>query len=413
MRPAGGAALRLLGASSSRFTCATTVAAVLLAQPWPQRSTADTAVARLSVVLARIPMNVLALVQSPDHVCYRYRIEAFAWALAERGLYLQAAPLAKGALRRIGRLRAARRADVVVLQRRLLPVWQLTLLRRYARRLIYDLDDALFQRDSFSRKGPQSSVRMARFWATVRAADAITVGNDYLRRVVCEFVEPQRVHVIPTCVEPRWYHVAEHSRVGAAARLVWIGQQSTLASLDCAAEHLAAAAERLPGLELRVICDRWVELPGLRVIPRRWSQATETAELADADIGVSWLPDDDWSRGKCGLKVLQYMAAGLPVVANPVGENRRMVIHGRTGLLASTPREWAEAIGCLAADPQLRRTMGAAGRRLVEEQYSVARWGPEFSEVVYRAAGGPEPWRSPKKAARGGESVEVTRPLRV
>ena len=361
-------------------------------------------------------MQVTALIQSPDHVCYRYRIEPFAWALAERGQYLQAVPLQRGMLARIGQLRAAGRADVVILQRKLLPIWQLTLLRRHARGLVYDLDDALFQRDSYTPKGPQSNVRMARFWATVYAADAIIVGNEFLKRRASAFTEPGRVHVIPTCIEPRWYHVAPHSRVGAAARLVWIGQQSTLASLERAAEHLAAATRdqaslgaqlrseptsgrdprfvgtpvpgRLPGLTLRLICDRSVRLPGVNVELRRWSSATEAAELAEGDIGVSWLPDDGWSRGKCGLKVLQYMAAGLPVVANPVGMNRRMIVHGQTGFLASTPQEWAEAIARLAADPQLRRTMGAAGRRLVEEQYSVAGWGPRFAEVIHRVACG-------------------------
>jgi glycosyltransferase involved in cell wall biosynthesis len=337
-------------------------------------------------------MKVTALIQSPDHVCYRYRIEPFAWDLAERGLYLESVPLRSGMLGRIGQLRAAGRADVVILQRKLLPIWQLTLLRRHARGLVYDLDDALFQRDSYTPKGPQSNVRMARFWATVYAADAVIVGHEYLQRRAAAFTEPDRAHVIPTCIEPRWYYLAAHSRIGAAVRLIWIGQQSTLASLKRAAEHLAATTRRvpgrLPGLTLRVICDRLVKLPGVNVELRRWSSATEAAELAEGDIGINWLPDDGWSRGKCGLKVLQYMAAGLPVVANPVGMNRRMVVHGQTGFLASTPQEWAEAIARLAADPQLRREMGAAGRRLVEQQYSVAGWGPRFAEVIHRVACG-------------------------
>ena len=333
-------------------------------------------------------MKVLALIQSPGHVCYRYRIEAFAWDLAERGLELESAPLRRGTLARIGQLRSAGRADVVILQRKLLPIWQFTLLRRHARRLIYDLDDALFRRDSYSPKRTESKVRMARFWATVYGADAVTVGNDYLKRFSSAFARPEQVRVIPTCVEPRRYHPASHRRVGSAARLVWIGQRSTLASLERARDRLAAAAGRLPGLALRVISDRSVRLPGVTVVPRRWSSATEAAELAEGDVGISWLPDDSWSRGKCGLKVLQYMAAGLPVVANPVGMNRRMVVHGENGLLASTAGEWAHAIARLAADPQLRQKMGAAGRRLVQQRYSVATWGPRFADVVHQVARG-------------------------
>ena len=333
-------------------------------------------------------MHVLALVSGTNHACYRYRIKAFAGPLAERGYRLKAVPLHRNSLRRALQFRAARRAEVVILQRKLLPLWQLWILRRSARRLLYDFDDALFQRDSYSSKGPTSWRRAARFRATTTAADAVTAGNDYLAEQAVACTGSDRVRVIPTCVEPARYPLARHHRTKTAVRLVWIGQRSTLSSLRSAESQLAAAAAELPGLELRVICHGGAELAGVRVVPRRWSSDTEAAELAEGDIGVNWLPDDAWSRGKCGLKVLQYMAAGLPVVANPVGMNRRMVIHGRTGFLASTEREWAAAISRLAADPQLRQQMGRAGRELVEQHFSVARWAPELAAVIASLAAG-------------------------
>jgi glycosyltransferase involved in cell wall biosynthesis len=338
--------------------------------------------------LWRTTMKVLALVDGLNHACYRYRIEAFAWAMSERGLLLEAAPLGHGLFRRLSLLRRGLRADVVILQRRLLPIWQLCLLRRHAKRLIYDLDDSLFQRDSYSRKGPESRVRLARFWATLQAADAVTVGNEYLKQRADAYVDSDRVRVMPTCVEPRSYRPARHERTGADAKLVWIGQQSTLPSLDRLGPHFEAAAGLLPGLRLAVVCDTRPELPGVRVIARPWSKETEADELAQGDIGINWLPDDAWSRGKCGLKVLQYMAAGLPVVANPVGMNREMVIHGRTGLLASSPEEWAEAIRRLADDPRLRREMGARGRQLIEQRFSVDDWAPRFARFVDEVARG-------------------------
>jgi glycosyltransferase involved in cell wall biosynthesis len=126
------------------------------------------------------------------------------------------------------------------------------------------------------------------------------------------------------------------------------------------------------------VCDRFLKLEHLPVVPCVWSQSSEVADLAAADIGISWIPDDLWSRGKCGLKVLQYFAAGLPVVANPVGVQAEMVRHGENGFLAETPNEWSEAVGRLAADPGLRQRLGQAGRRLVEATYSVSvgarRW---------------------------------------
>jgi glycosyltransferase involved in cell wall biosynthesis len=329
-------------------------------------------------------MKALALIESPAHVCYRYRLEAFAGALAERGIDLHEAVLAKHALPRVAQLRATRSADAVILQRRLLPRWQLAMLRRAARVLVYDVDDALFQRDSYSRKGPDSATRRARFAATVRAADLVIAGNEYLAARVAEYAATARVEVIPTCVEPARYSVAAHTRVGADARLVWIGQQSMLPSLTAASEQLSAVAAQC-NCELRVICDVAPTLPGVRVALRPWTSATETAELAAADIGVSWLPDDDWSRGKCGLKVLQYMAAGLPVVANPVGMHGQLVVDGATGFLAATQGEWAVAVARLAADPALRLRMGRAGREMVENRYSVDVWGPRLAALLHRS----------------------------
>lgn len=331
-------------------------------------------------------MKVLALTEGPNHVCYRYRIEAFAPALADRGWTLESLPLDPGTFQRRSQLRRAAEADVVVLQRKLLPMWQLRILRKTAKLLIYDFDDALFCRDSYSRKKSASWARLAHFWATIYTADVVTAGNRYLQEQASAYVMPERVHLMPTCVEPDLYPVAAHFRVGNEVKLVWIGQDSTLPCLTHAQPMLAAASIKTPGIELRVICNQFPELRGVRVVPRQWSATSETREIADVDIGISWLPDDPWSLGKCGLKVLQYMAAGLPVVANPVGMNREMVVHGETGLLASTPQQWAEAIARLAAEPARRRAMGIAGRKRVEQRFSVGRWSGEFAALVDRLA---------------------------
>lgn len=347
-------------------------------------------------------MRVLALVGARDHVCYRYRIEPFAWAMAEQGLLLEAVPLERRFWRRIGQLRSLGSADIVILQRKLLPLDQLWILRRAAKRLVYDVDDAMFQRTSYSPKGACSWRRMLLYWATVYAADAVIAGNEFLRRQTARFIESERIHVIPTCIEPDRYTRVQHVRTGAAARLTWIGQRSTLPSLDRCREHLAAAARGVPGLQLRVICDCYPTLPEVRVVARPWSSASEADELAEGDIGINWLPDDQWSRGKCGLKVLQYMAAGLPVVANPVGMNCEMVIHGETGFLASTPQEWSRAVARLAGNPELRQRMGEAGRRLVEERFSVSRWCDPFARLIRRVVDQTSPMQ-----ARG------TRPSRI
>src|SRR5262249_30819219 len=156
------------------------------------------------------------------------------------------------------------------------------------------------------------------------------------------------------------------------AQLVWIGSSSTLRGMERIQPLLENLGKRQPGLEWKIICDRFLTLRALPVLRCPWSETSEAAELAQADIGISWLPDDLWSRGKCGLKILQYMAAGLPVVANPVGMQAALVRDGETGFLVRTEEEWHDAIARLAVDPALRRRMGLAGRALVETRFNVA-----------------------------------------
>ena len=130
------------------------------------------------------------------------------------------------------------------------------------------------------------------------------------------------------------------------------------------------------------MCDQFLSVDGLRVERVNWKQETEAADLAACDIGIGWVPDDRWSRGKCGLKLLQYHAAGLPVVANPVGVQADMVTDGVTGYQATTADEWVAAVKRLTADAGLRKALGANGRRQVEERYSVAAGGRLWADVL-------------------------------
>ncbi|MCS7237525.1 MAG: glycosyltransferase family 4 protein [Thermoguttaceae bacterium] len=344
-------------------------------------------------------MHLVALTEAVDHVCYRYRVRPFEKPLADAGVVVHVQPLARGPFRRLRQLRQLRQAAGVLLQRKLLPPWEIALLRRYARVLIYDVDDAVFQRDSFQPKSPQSSYRRLRFRMTVAAADLVFAGNNYLashvRRIQRRLHKKdgksstapglllsRRCLTVPTCVDPAKYPVALHGQKDQHLRLVWIGSSSTLPSLECAAEHLRAIAKQIPTTVLRVVCDRLPCLGGIALELWPWSEDSEGQALATADIGIAWMPPDSWSRGKCGLKVLQYMAAGLPVVANPVGVHLQMVLPGKTGLLAQTPAEWAESIRQLAANPSWRNSLGRHARSLVQTSYSPAYWAPVVTSAI-------------------------------
>jgi glycosyltransferase involved in cell wall biosynthesis len=330
-------------------------------------------------------VRIVALVESVDHVCCRYRVAAFRDAFAAAGHEFHIRPLPRTPLARLLIGREIDGADAVVVQRKLLPSWVVALLRRRARRLIFDFDDAVWLRDSYSPRGFDDHRRARRFRAMMSACDLVVAGNEYLANEAARHTPRERVVVIPTCVEPQKYptHLAR-SRSGL--QLVWIGSHSTLRGLERFEQVLSAIGRDMPGTRLKLICDRFIRIAGLPIDECVWSDATEAAEIAAADVGISWVPDDPWSRGKCGLKVLQYQAAGLPVIANPVGVHTEMVRPNETGFTATTTEEWVAAVSQLAADPSLRRRLGQRARHDVEERFSVAagarRWLSALEQFV-------------------------------
>lgn len=323
-------------------------------------------------------MRVAALVESIEHVCCRYRLRAFAPRLAEQGIALRYHEIPKTWWRRLVFARQVADADAVILQRKLLAYPEVVMLRRNAKRLFFDIDDAVWLRDSHSTKGFISHKRQRRFRKLAHTADVIVGGNHYLLDNARTFGATATAF-IPTCVDIERYQCSKQT---ANPQLVWIGSGSTLVGLRQLQSTLEQMGNDFPTLSLKLICDRFFHLTKLRVVECPWTEASEAQEIASSSIGISWIPDDPWSRGKCGLKVLQYMAAGLPVIANPVGVHTEMIEHGVTGFLATTTNEWLAAARQLVNDPALRLRMGQAGRRIVEERYSVAAGARRWVELL-------------------------------
>jgi glycosyltransferase involved in cell wall biosynthesis len=328
-------------------------------------------------------MNALALVESPEHVCCRYRIRAFEPFLAASGVALVIESLAAGPLGRLFQFRRARTFDTVIVQRKLLPIWQVNALRRQARHLVFDFDDAVLYRDSYDPRGSFCRRRSERFARIVRLADTLIVGNDFLADCALRAgARPEQIRVIPTCIATERYVPSSQRRTEPGLDLVWIGSASTARGLEQQRPLWESLGRQFPGLRMRVISNRFPRFDPLPVVDVPWSEATEAAEVASSDVGVTWVPDDLWSRGKCGLKVLQYQAAGLPVIANPVGVHTEMIQPGVTGFLAESPADWAAAIGTLVADPELRRRLGQNARGAVEAGYSVKAWASTFVSAL-------------------------------
>ncbi len=327
-------------------------------------------------------MRILGLYQQPDHVCFRYRLQAYRpfWEKAGHEVHFRGWP--RWWLFESDFFKELQNADLVIIQRRLLTSRQLLRVRQAARVLAFDFDDAVFQRDSYSPHGTECERRLRGFARMARAADFVLAGNEFLREQAQTWTEPERVHLLPTCVNPRKYPLAAHKPLKQNTQITWIGSPSTLQGLEKIGDWLEMLGQTVSGLNLKIICDRSLRLTYLPIRFCPWTKDTETQELAKADIGISWLPADTWSQGKCGLKVLQYMAAGLPVVANPVGVQAKLIRHGENGFLVETAAQWQAAIQRLAGDPELRRRMGARGRNLVEKEYHVSKGAAAWLEVL-------------------------------
>ena len=178
--------------------------------------------------------------------------------------------------------------------------------------------------------------------------------------------------VLPTVVDTRPLQSKIHAPT-TAPTLVWIGSKSTLRYLADFAPTLAQAAPQIPGLRLITIADATLLDPPIPTEHIPWSEQTEAASLIRGDIGIAPTPEDPWTLGKCGFKIIQYMAAGLPAIASPVGANRQIILQNETGFLADTANEWISALATLAADPAKRQSMGAAARKRVEEHFCLHR----------------------------------------
>ena len=260
-------------------------------------------------------------------------------------------------------LPAIRQADAVVLLRQL-PHWPVpSLVRRAARKLIYDFDDAIYVRED----GSPYPRRQRRFDAMVRRCDAVWAGNPELLAAAGRM--NRNVLIQPTSVNIDHYNVAA-AKPRDTFDLVWIGSSATRKYLEMILPALEQAADELPQLRLKIVADFDLPTKELKTVAVRWTDTGEASALASSHVGLAPLPDNAWTRGKCGLKILQCMAVGLPAIASPVGVQAQMVRPGETGFLAGETTEWIESIRKLATDATLRDEMGSAGRDMVHAIYS-------------------------------------------
>lgn len=292
-----------------------------------------------------------------------------------------------GTLRRALRLaRASRTADLLFIHREAFPLGRqllFGLLRRFPGPIVYDYDDAMFLPQREGRGILARLERLDTAREAMRISEVVLAGNRFLADYAS--AAAARVVLLPTCIDTEKFRPRGRRPDRKRCLVGWIGSHSTAKYL----RSLLPVLERVRAehvFSLRTVGIPWpLPAPGLDIIQEPWSLEREMEDFAACDIGVYPLWADRWSDGKCGFKAVQFMACGVPVVASAASANRDIIEDGVNGFLATTEEEWVEKLGWLLSDPQLREKLGEAGRRTIEDRYSLAANGPTLVDALTEA----------------------------
>jgi len=259
------------------------------------------------------------------------------------------------------------------------PIFEWIIAKIFKKRIIYDFDDAIWISNTSSANHFINWLKAS--WKVkhiCRWAYKITAGNDYLYHYAIQF--NQKVIKIPTCVDiEKGYHEIKRHREGILS-VGWTGSHSTLKYLDQIIPVINELQKEID-FNFLVIADKnpFLSLRNFQFIP--WNSSTEQEDLLKLDIGVMPLVADAWSEGKCGFKLIQYYAGGIPAVASPVGINKIIVEHEVNGFLCDTNDEWKFSLGKLLANKFLREQMGDRGRKKISKEYSLQSQTIKFIEL--------------------------------
>lgn len=325
-------------------------------------------------------------------------IEASFWPLLSDA-YLRARYEGRFATREVGacyarrlcRLRRLPKSDLLWIEKELLPYAPFAFERALLadRRYVLDLDDAVFHSYDLAESRIVRRLLADKVDRLMAGAAFVIAGNGYLAQRARR-AGARRVEMLPSVVDldrypgPRLRSVSDVPSGDSPLRVVWIGSPATAHYLDLVRVPIERFAETRR-TEVHVVGAAAPHWKGPRMVSVPWSLADEVKAIACCDIGIMPLQDSAWERGKCGYKLIQYMACALPVIGSPVGANPEIVQDGVDGFLAATDDEWQAALVRLATDADLRRNMGLRGREKVEASYSLQAVAPRFAALLQEA----------------------------
>lgn len=254
--------------------------------------------------------------------------------------------------------------------------------------LVLDFDDAIWiHAISDANRRFKWLKNVDKIEQSVRLAKTVIAGNDYLAEWALQ--HNPATTMIPTCVDTDRYRPASRPpcETSGVVTIGWCGSPSTVAHFRLILPALARVRQRFgPRVRFRLMGDPRFRYSELELQGEAWNSEAELSFLRSMDIGIMPLPEDEWSKGKCGLKGLTSMACGAATVLSPVGVNTRIVEHERNGLLARSTEEWFQALCRLIEDEPFRRKLAAAGRETVVSRYSVRRWRDPFYRTLSAAS---------------------------
>lgn len=324
-------------------------------------------------------MKVVFLVNSPNGPSTRYRVLQYFPYFKKMGMKVMYFTIPKSFKERINLFFNLNKYNIVFLQKRLLSAISSYILRLNSKLLFFDFDDSIMFRDS-KQDNFYSSIRRRRFRRIVRMSDMIIAGNKYLK----DHAEKYNNHVIiiPTPIDMERYKPKIYRKNQINITLGWIGSSSTLFYLKKLRDVLDNLYEENQNVRLKIVADQFFNCKKIPVNKKIWRYEDEIEDLHSFDIGLMPLTDDLWTRGKCGFKLLQYMAVGLPVICSPVGVNKEIVQHGVNGFWAKDEKDWFEIILKLMDNLNLRKEIGEKAIETVKERYSLEIWAPQLFKIL-------------------------------
>ncbi len=358
------------------------------------------------------PIELIALVPYPLDTTpsQRFRIEQWRGPLEEFGIRVCLAPFAdrrlmgllykpgrsaqkiagmiRGFARRLRDVATAGRGDAILIHRAAWlagPAVLERLLMLWRKPILFDFDDAIYLRHTSGANRLFDWLKFpGKTAALCRMSSVVVAGNDYLAAYARE--HNRNVVVVPTSIDTELYVPTERDDCSRRVAIGWTGSSTSMTHLEMFAPVLRELVAHRD-VEIRVQSNRPPLLSGVPFVWRPWRIASEVDEIRAFDIGIKPMPDDEWARGKCPMKELQYMALGIPAVCSAVGTSVEVIRDGENGFLANSAGQWVERLTRLVDDAALRRKIGLAGRQTVEERYSSRVCATRFAEAIRSVVG--------------------------